>query len=131
MAQPSWKAPGTPNKEGVINENEMLHPRPKGNNQQRAGMRMSRRYAFGFSAFLFFCFIVPAYSTPFYVRYVAGQEWLKKAEAKVKSIWERRNERDRYYYMTQRKNTWWELCGFKSYDISSDENTKDITKYRR
>lgn len=128
-ATPSWKAPGTPHKAGTVPEGEMLHPRPR-RNMQRAGLRTARTFSAWFSAFLFFGFVVPSYATPFYVRYLANKDWVQKAEAKIKSFWVTRNARDHYYYMTQRTNTWWELAGFKTYNIGGEENTGDVTVYR-
>ena len=131
-----WKSPGTPARPSTnpADEGDMLHPRATMSKKsvQRASLRMSKTVGMCAAAFAFFFLILPTHSGPFVVYYIAGNDWLKKAEANAKSIWTRRNEKDHYYYMTQRTNSLFEMMGLKRYNIGGDDNdSEDITKYRK
>eukprot|EP00758_Cryptobia_borreli_P014919 Tbor_TRINITY_DN5971_c0_g1::TRINITY_DN5971_c0_g1_i3::g.18873::m.18873 len=132
---PIWKAPGTPqDRPGakVVSEEDLCHPRapiPK-KNLQREGIRLGLKVGRLGAVFCFVFIIFPSHISPMYVQYVAGNEWARKAEEKGKSIWERRNERDHYYYMTQRKNTFLELIGLKWYNIGGDNIGDEVQKYK-
>ena len=131
-----WKNPGTPIRPNTTaaEEGEMLHPKQTMSKKsvQRASLRMSKTVGACFAAFAFFFLLLPTHSGPFIVYYVAGKDWLRRAEEDAKSIWTRRNERDHYYYMTQRTNTLLELMGLKRYNIGGEDNDNDdITKYRK
>lgn len=130
------KAPGTPPRpEGYAaaanaqGHENFFHPKQKATAQniQRAGLRSAKRVGLWFTVSMLVFVVLPTYAGPFYVKYVAGSEWLERAS---KSIWQRRNEKDFDLYMTQRKNSWREWLGLKHYNISGEENTGDIQKYR-
>lgn len=130
------KAPGTPPRvEGyaaasnATGHENFFHPKQKVSkvNVQRSGIRSAYRVGLWFSAAMGIFVIGPTYLGPLYVKYVAGNDWLERA---TKSVWQRRNEKDYELYMTQRKNSWREWLGLKHYNISGEENTGEIQKYR-
>ncbi|KPI86663.1 hypothetical protein ABL78_4278 [Leptomonas seymouri] len=131
------KAPGTaPRPEGYSaasnaqGHENFFHPRQKlgAKNVQRAGLRTAKLVSLWFTVGMLLFVIGPTYVGPFYVKYVVGNEWLRRAS---QSIWQRRNEKDYELYMTQRENTWWQWLGLKRYNISGDENEGDIQPYRQ
>lgn len=129
------KAPGTvPRPEGYASANSeaqghFFHPKQRASqqNMQRAGLRSARRVGVWFTVGVVVVVLLPTHIGPFYVKYVAGNEWVERAS---KTIWQRRNEKDYDLYMTQRKNGWLEYLGLKHYNISGDDNSGDIQKYR-
>jgi hypothetical protein len=107
------------------------HPQRKmKKNMQRAGLRGGKKVAYIFVGSVLMFLGVPMLLGPMYENYVARIEWVKRAQNAAKNIWTRRNEKDWDLYMTQRKNSWKELLGFKRYNIGGDENTGDIQKYK-
>jgi hypothetical protein len=117
-------------KEGSGTEN-FFHPqRRMKKNMQRAGLRGGKKTAYIFVGGVTLFLGVPMMMGPLYENYVARWEWVKRAQNAAKCIWTRRNEKDWDLYMTQRKNSWKELLGFKRYNIGGDENDGDIQKYK-
>ncbi|CUG43811.1 membrane-associated protein, putative [Bodo saltans] len=107
------------------------HPQRKmKKNMQRAGLRGGKKVAYIFIGCVLAFLGVPMLLGPMYENYVARIEWVRRAQNMAKNIWTRRNEKDWDLYMTQRKNSWSEILGFKRYNIGGDENTGDIQKYK-
>lgn len=131
------KAPGTEPRPGGYASStgateNFFHPRPnmKKKSLQRSGLRGAKKLMYCCAAGVLLFIVAPTHLGPLYVNYVAKSEWLKRAEEAAASIWTRRNAKDFHSYMTQRKNSFYELMGLKRYNIGGEENDGDIQKYR-
>lgn len=133
------KAPGTTPRPGGYESaasDNFFHPKPKMKKSiQRAGLRTSRKVVYWMCGLTMVFIGVPMHLGPMWVSYVTNIEWVRKVSDIVsqstQSMWARRNQKDWDLFMTQRRNSWFELLGLKRYNIGGDDNIGDVQKYRK